>query len=165
LETRALLLRSLWQRAKRDLTLRDNPMSKRNLIADARTLRENQTKAESLLWSVLRGKQVCDLKFRRQHPEPPYILDFACVSVKLCVELDGDYHEGQPEKDIARETFLKSKGWNIIRFTNDDVLADPELVAVAIARHIDLQYEFRKRPGGLSSVVDRRRVDRDRHGR
>ncbi|MEO9935143.1 endonuclease domain-containing protein [Rhodopirellula bahusiensis] len=136
-------------------------MPRRSPIRDARELRRQQTEAESLLWSVVRGRQVCHLKFRRQHPEPPFILDFACVSAMLGVELDGSYHEGQLSKDTEREAFLRRKGWDIIRFTNEDVLADPECVAIAIARHLSLQYEFKKRSGGLSSITDRHRLDRE----
>ena len=136
-------------------------MSNRSPIRDARELRQQQTKAEALLWSVVRGKQVCQLKFRRQHPEPPFILDFACVQAMLCVELDGEYHEGQLDKDAARESFLRLKGWDIIRFTNEDVLADPESVAIAIARHLGLPYNFSHRHGGLSSVTTRQRIERN----
>lgn len=140
-------------------------MPNRSPITDARELRQRQTQAESLRWSVVRGRQVCGLKFRRQHPEPPYILDFACVSKKLSIELDGEYHEKQPEKDAAREAYLQRKGWDTIRFTNEDVLVDTESVAITIARHLGLKYEYRKRAGGLSSVADRQRIDRDQRHR
>jgi adenine-specific DNA-methyltransferase len=137
----------------------------RDPITDARQLRQHITEAEVLLWSLLRDKQVCGLKFRRQHPVPPFILDFACVSRKLCVELDGDYHDAQPDKDLDRETWLRGRGWDTIRFSNDEVLANPELVAIAIARHLGLEYAFTKRSGGLSSVADRQRVQKDRQQR
>jgi len=54
----------------------------------ARHLRAGQTKSEGLLWSILRAKQVCGLKFRRQHPIGSYFADFACVSKKLVIEID-----------------------------------------------------------------------------
>jgi very-short-patch-repair endonuclease len=140
-------------------------MSNRDPIADARQLRQQHTESEALLWSLLRSKQVCGLKFRRQHPVPPFILDFACVSRKLCVELDGDYHDAQPEKDLDRETWLRGRGWDTIRFSNEDVIANPELVAIAITRHLKLDYALTKRSGGLSSVADRQRLRKDRQQR
>ncbi len=140
-------------------------MTKRNAIDDARELRQRQTKAEALLWSVLRGKQVSNLKFRRQHPEPPYVLDFANCGHNLAVEIDGGYHDYQDEKDNTRERYLISKGWDIIRFSNEDVLADPEAVAIAIARQLKVEYEYRKRSGSSSSVADRQRIAKDLNNR
>ena len=104
----------------------------------ARDLRKRQTDAESLLWYVLRGRRRCGLKFRRQYPIEPWIVDFACSERLLIVELDGAYHEATLEADARRESDLCRKGWDVIRFTNDDVLSDVEAVAVAIARHLGL---------------------------
>jgi very-short-patch-repair endonuclease len=143
----------------------NNAMPNHDPVTDARQLRQQHTESEALLWSLLRDKQVCGLKFRRQNPVPPFILDFACVSKKLCVELDGDYHDTQPEKDLDRESWLRGRGWDTIRFSNDNVNADPELVAIAIARHLGLDYAFTKRSGGLSSVADRQRIRKDRQQR
>ncbi len=88
----------------------------------ARELRERQTKAESLLWDVLRAKRLCGLKFRRQHPIKPFIADFACVSLQVIVELDGGYHDYQFDNDTRRQQYLESQGWSILRFSNEDVL-------------------------------------------
>jgi very-short-patch-repair endonuclease len=63
------------------------------LLDFARQLRGEATDAETLLWRLLRGRQVADAKFRRQHPFPPYILDFYCHELKLAVELDGGQHD------------------------------------------------------------------------
>ncbi|WP_146577427.1 endonuclease domain-containing protein [Neorhodopirellula pilleata] len=112
-------------------------MTNRSPIQDARTLRQRQTKAEAL----------------------------ACVQARLSVELDGEYHETQLPKDVAREAFLKSKGWAIIRFSNEEVLADPESVANAIARRLGLRYEFRQRRGGSSSVATRQRIELEKRNR
>lgn len=68
---------------------RQNPVTTQR----ARELRARQTKAESLLWQVLRGRRLCGLKFRRQFPIEPWIVDFACVEHKLVVELDGGYRD------------------------------------------------------------------------
>ena len=69
----------------------------------ARSLRKTQTVSEGLLWSVLRGRQLCGLKFRRQHPIEPWIVDFACPEKMLVVEIDGGYHDDVVETDLKRQ--------------------------------------------------------------
>ena len=109
----------------------------------SRELRSRQTKAKSLIWAVLRAKQLAGLKFRRQHPIGPYFVDFACVEQDVVVELDGGYHDLQYEKDRQRQAFLESKGWLVIRFSNEEVLADVEAVAISIARQIGVDPVFK----------------------
>ena len=69
----------------------------------ARDRRKNATRSEGLLWSILRGKQLCGLKFRREHPIEPWIVDFACVSKHLVIEIDGGYHDATIENDLRRQ--------------------------------------------------------------
>ena len=71
------------------MTIRQNP----KLTEYARELRVRQTKAESLLWCVLRGRRLLGLKFRRQYPIEPYIADFACIQKFQIIEIDGGYHD------------------------------------------------------------------------
>ena len=111
----------------------------------ARSLRKTQTISEGLLWSVLRGKQLCGLKFRRQHPIEPWIVDFACPQKMLIVEIDGNYHDNVVEDDLKRQKKLEDLGWKVIRFTDKEVEEDSEAVARAIARELNLPYEFRPR--------------------
>lgn len=75
------------------------------------------------MWLGLSHKQLGGLRFRRQHPVEPYILDFACVSLKLAVEIDGATHGTEDEiaYDERRTSHLMSKGWTVIRFTNEEV--------------------------------------------
>ena len=73
--------------------------TRRTLTPLAQDLRVRQNEAESLLWTVLRGRRVGGLEFRRQHPVPPYIADFACPGRWLIVELDGGCHDVVVEKD------------------------------------------------------------------
>ncbi|MEW8335289.1 MAG: DEAD/DEAH box helicase family protein [Candidatus Thiodiazotropha sp.] len=104
------------------------------LIENARELRKNQTDAESLLWQLLRNRQIENAKFHRQHPITPYILDFYCHDKKLAIELDGGQHntdEGK-EKDQKRTEFLKSQGIKVLRFWNNDVLQQTEAVLEVI---------------------------------
>ena len=100
----------------------------------ARQLRADGTIPERILWNVLKNRQVAGLKFRRQLPINNHVADFACVSVKLVIELDGISHDGRRELDGKRTEKLEAAGWRVFRVTNDDVLDDVEAVAVAIAR-------------------------------
>jgi very-short-patch-repair endonuclease len=117
----------------------------------ARELRQRQTKAESLLWEVVRAKRLCGLKFRRQYPIGPFFAEFACVARKLIVELDGGYHDYQYADDLARQKFLEDQGWSVIRFSNEDVLKDVESVAISIARQLGLDLSFGRRVGVASA--------------
>lgn len=95
------------------------------LTQNARELRTNQTKAESLVWTLLRNRRLHGHKFRRQFPIPPFIADFACVEKRLIVELDGDYHEQQEQQDMSRTAQLNRAGWTVVRFCNADAWETP----------------------------------------
>jgi ATP-dependent DNA helicase RecQ len=97
-------------------------------------LRHNATKPEQLLWSILCRRQLGGLKFRRQHPVEPYVVDFYCASANLVIELDGESHEGRQSYDRQREEFLRKLGVKVLRLTNDDVLTNLDGVAEAILR-------------------------------
>ena len=128
------------------------------LIRRARELRQLQTKAESLLWNVLRAKRLCNKKFRRQHPVPPFVADFACCELALIVEIDGGYHDYQYEDDASRQKFLEAQGWQVVRFSTEDVRQDVEAVAIAIAKTIGLTPEIAPRipkPSGMKCVPSR----------
>ena len=104
--------------------------AKLEIIAFARKLRHEATDAESYLWSILRNRRVHRRKFRRQHPLQPYVLDFFCAELNLCIELDGGQH-ADPEgkrKDTIRDAFLRQKGIRTLRFTNHDMLRDTDTV-------------------------------------
>ncbi|WP_166743673.1 endonuclease domain-containing protein [Xanthomonas cannabis] len=88
------------------------------------------TDAERTLWRSLRRKQLQGLKFRRQHPIPPYIADFCCIEARLIMELDGAQHSASV--DQARTQWLRSKGWTVLCFWNNDVLLSPDAVVEAI---------------------------------
>lgn len=97
----------------------------------ARSMRAQPTDAERLLWHYLRHGQLGGWKFRRQHPLPPYILDFACLDVCIAVEVDGGQH-ADSAYDSTRDEHLRHHGWRILRFWNNDVLRNPEGVATMI---------------------------------
>ena len=96
----------------------------------ARQLRAAQTDAERTLWQCLRGGQLDGLKFRRQHPFPPYIADFYCDALKLVIELDGSQHNA--EVDAIRTRFLETQGLTVMRFWDNEVLMQTEAVVEAI---------------------------------
>ena len=125
----------------------------------SRSLRAAETESE-LLWSILRAKQLCQLKFRRQHPIGRFFADFACVECRLVIEIDGGYHEGVVESDLEREKCLNQYGWAVIRFTDKEVEQDAEAVARAIAKHLGLTCEFRKRNADGSGMKNIRAPNR-----
>jgi very-short-patch-repair endonuclease len=83
----------------------------------ARDMRRAPTAAEEKLWGALRGNQVAGLKFRRQHPVGRFVLDFYCPACKLVVEVDGDVHDEQQERDAARTRVLEAYGYCVLRFS------------------------------------------------
>lgn len=91
---------------------------------NARKLRQNLTPAEARLWSALRNKQLNGLRFRCQHPVGNFILDFYCPACKLVVEVDGDIHASQTEYDQSRTAKLGEYGYQVLRFSNEEVIND-----------------------------------------
>jgi very-short-patch-repair endonuclease len=94
------------------------------IIDIARRLRKNPTPAEALLWEHLRNRRLGGLKFVRQHPFGNYVADFYCAELKLVVETEGGVHDqpGQREYDDKRMEELGSRGLQILRFSNEEVL-------------------------------------------
>jgi len=98
----------------------------------ARALRKKQTDAEKLLWKHLRNRQFHGYKFRRQVPIGRYIVDFACISLKLVIELDGSQHMSNTEYDDKRTQFLTTQGYKVVRFWNNELLEQTDSVLEAI---------------------------------
>jgi primosomal protein N' (replication factor Y) len=101
------------------------------LIARARRLRGGGTEAEARLWAALR-REALGVRFRRQHPVPPYVADFACVEALLIVEVDGGQHGGAA--DAKRDATLAASGWRVKRYWNNAVLENLDGVLEDIAR-------------------------------
>jgi len=112
---------------------------RRRETALARGLRKRQTDAERVLWNKLRNKQIEGVKFRRQQPIGSYIVDFVSLEIKLIIEIDGGQHNGRRvrEKDEEREKWLKGKGYQILRFWNNDVLTNIEGVLEKIKENLE----------------------------
>jgi very-short-patch-repair endonuclease len=105
------------------------PLPTRTLTA-AKALRTTSTDAEIKLWYHLRAKRLGGLKFRRQHPIPPYVVDFYCDELRLVIELDGSQHD--EEIDNTRTRALERQGLVVLRFWDNQVLQEAEAVLEAI---------------------------------
>ncbi len=99
---------------------------------------KRETEAEKVLWEQLKGKKLDGYKFRRQHIIDTYITDFVCLSKGLVIEVDGGYHNTPHQiiADAERDEFLLEKGFETIRFTNEEVLGDIEGVLQKIKTKI-----------------------------
>ncbi|QYS89750.1 endonuclease domain-containing protein [Flavobacterium davisii] len=103
-----------------------NPVLYEELKVRAKEMRNQPTDAENILWKVLSNKGIDGFKFRRQHIIGQYIVDFVCLEKNLIVEVDGAIHnlQEQIEHDKLRTEWLESKGFEVIRFTNKEVLTN-----------------------------------------
>jgi very-short-patch-repair endonuclease len=95
-------------------------------LTKAKALRTNQTEAEARLWYHLRAHRFMGLKFKRQKPVGRYIADFVCWERRLIVELDGGQHAEQAAYDRQRDAWLRSEGYTVLRFWNNDVMQQLE---------------------------------------
>jgi len=111
------------------------------MVGRARHLRQDSTPPEELLWLALRNGQIADLKFRRQHPVGPYVVDFYCHSIGLVVEIDGMSHVDRLEQDQERINYLEQQGLKVLRVTNQDVMNDLDAVARGIAQAAGLEWD------------------------
>jgi very-short-patch-repair endonuclease len=98
----------------------------------ARELRKNLTEAEHALWKHLRLRQLAGYKFRRQQPLGKYIVDFVCFEKRLIIEIDGGQHSEQVAYDSERTAWLETQGFRILRFWNNQVLKEIEVVKEVI---------------------------------
>ncbi|HBL75377.1 MAG: hypothetical protein A2W90_04170 [Bacteroidetes bacterium GWF2_42_66] len=97
--------------------------AKPHIFEKAKMLRKQMTKAELIVWEILKGKKMLDCRFRPQHPIDIFIADFYCHSLKLVIEIDGGIHKPreQREYDIGREAEMERWGLKFLRFTNEEV--------------------------------------------
>jgi len=97
----------------------------------ARQLRRNSTDAEIALWRLLRSADLAGVKFRRQQPIGPYIVDFVCFSHRLIIECDGGQH-AESAADAVRDKWLSEQGFRVLRFWNNEILGNREGVVLRI---------------------------------
>ena len=103
----------------------------------AKELRQNMTPAEALLWQELRTNKLAGWHFRRQQVIDGFIVDFYCHAASLIVEIDGGVHETQKEQDAERDAHLISRGFRILRVTNDEVNKDLQGVLQKILENLN----------------------------
>ena len=96
------------------------------MLNNAKILRTNQTEAEQRLWYHLRAHRFMGLKFKRQKPMGRYIVDFVCVEHRIIIELDGGQHSEQVTYDHQRDAWLRSQGYTVLRFWNNEVMQQLE---------------------------------------
>jgi very-short-patch-repair endonuclease len=104
-------------------------------LARSRALRRDSTKAEKLLWSILRNRNLEGRKFRRQVTIDSYVVDFLCFAARLIIELDGEQHANALKRyDDVRTRELVAHGYRVLRFWNSEVLQESEGVIQEIGR-------------------------------
>lgn len=106
-------------------------------LQHAKQLRLHQTDAEARLWYHLRAHRFLGLKFKRQKPIGPYIVDFICLERVLVIEVDGGQHNQDQAYDQERSQYLATQGLRVLRFWNDEVLRDTEAVLEQIRAVIE----------------------------
>lgn len=118
-----------------------NPLTER-----ARKLRIDPTIFERKFWARVRNRQLGGLKFKRQVPIGPYVADFLCEEAALIIELDGEQH-GRDEgaaRDISRDAFLRSAGFEVFRLWNNDFIRDPAAALDHVLQVANERVEERK---------------------
>lgn len=120
----------------------------KNTKAKRRYLRNNMTEAEIKLWSALKGRTLCNKKFRRQHGIGKYVVDFYCPEVKLAVEVDGEshYHQHGRKHDERRTEFLNSLDIKVVRFTNDQILYELDGVLIVLEKELTSLTKYNQPP-------------------
>lgn len=113
-------------------------MRKGAMTGCAKALRQRMTDAEQRLWYHLRAGRLAGFKFRRQHPIGPYVVDFACLALRLVIELGGGQHAGDPN-DPAREAFLRGHGYRVLRFWNNEALSNTAAVCESILQALSIE--------------------------
>jgi very-short-patch-repair endonuclease len=130
--------------------LQDNPQLRRRMTEIARDFRKQPTKSEAKLWQALRGKKLDGIKFRRQQPVGPFIVDFYNSVYRLVIEIDGSIHDSQFEADKNRQNILEELGLNILRISAELVEKDVSSVLEIIRMKIrELQSQVYESPSPI----------------
>ncbi|BFM38534.1 endonuclease domain-containing protein [Synechocystis sp. LKSZ1] len=104
-----------------------------------RQLRQNPTKAESIVWQYFKGKKIANCKFRRQYSIGPFVVDFYCPELKLAIEIDGESHDSLEAQayDLNRQQYIEAFGISFLRFTNQQIYENAESVMMSIVDHVN----------------------------
>lgn len=103
----------------------------------ARDLRNNSTKSEVILWTYLKGKQIKEYDFHRQKPIGNYIIDFFCNELMLAIEIDGESHYGNEDKDKIRQQEIEKFDIDFLRFDDSEIFYNLENVIKTIKDWIE----------------------------
>src|SRR4051794_25328933 len=137
----------------------------------AKQLRQAMTRAETLLWRYLKANRVDGVGIRRQTPIGNYIADFVCFSSKLIIEVDGESHdfEERQKADQQRDAFFAAEGFQVLRFTNEQVMTNLEGVVKAIrqaasagARGLPPSLTLPQKGGGNTNTEQNNSTDKSR---
>jgi very-short-patch-repair endonuclease len=109
---------------------------RKDLKQRVRTLRKNQTPAEKELWQHIRKRKLI-VEFHRQVPLVDYIVDFYCHEIGLAIELDGSIHDTQFLEDAKRQERIAKYGVRFLRFSNDEIITNMEMVLLKIKREVN----------------------------
>lgn len=121
-------------------------MRDHDLLDRAKTMRREPTEPERRLWLALRAKRLGGAKFRRQVVIGRYIADFACrIPRMIVVEVDGETHATRIAYDETRTRFLQSRGYQILRFTNDDTMTNLD----GVLQSLEQAFQLPPLPGPL----------------
>ena len=119
----------------------------KSLIAKARQNRKHPTPAERKLWfEVMQNKRFHHLKFTRQKPLSDYIVDFYCAELMLAIEIDGDSHDAQPQRDETRTRRLNALGIEVVRYMNGEILNNLEGVYEDLLKRVTERRTLLRRP-------------------
>lgn len=116
------------------------PARDQRTLKRAKALRSDMPDCERLIWEKLRAKRLNGIKFARQVPIGPFIVDFAARREKLAIEIDGDSHAFRLSYDAERARFIEGLGWQIIRFSNEDVRTNMDGVLEGILRAAESRF-------------------------
>ena len=125
------------------------------LAAYADYNKTHPTQAESIMWDILKSRNVDGHKFRRQHIIKDYIVDFVCLHKKIVIEIDGQYHlqDQQIVKDTSRTEELQQDGFTVIRFSNEEVVANTPAVIKNIKKALMEIIPSTKKPSAAKSPL------------
>jgi very-short-patch-repair endonuclease len=108
-------------------------------LKKAKQLRDHMTPTEKILWEKLKNKQICGVRFRRQHPIETFIVDFYCHAAKLVIEIDGGIHNKTKIYDAMRTEEIEKYDIFVLRYTNEEITANLNRVITDITTHTSLR--------------------------
>ncbi len=108
----------------------------------ARQLRNRMTPEEIVLWEKFKKKQICGVRFRRQHPINTFIADFYCHKARLVVEIDGRIHLESKEEDKERTKTINDFGVQVIRFNNEEIHTNIDIVVSRIRMKVKKRLDY-----------------------